>query len=239
MATMVPIPGQSFHANVSDLYGDRDGTTPAPAPVLPPDPIRSAYRAAVQEVATKAKAALPDSGGRVDAAVQIVLVGDVELQPDGSAHIRSQSHGAASYIVVNGICGCRDFLKAPQGQCKHRLARGIASRAYALASAMLEAQAAASAQPQEDQPTPAPVEQATPELTHDMQLLAPYVVHIHGKPFVQYAGLLQLAHARGLQELSAIITLHIDGILAIATAVAVFADGKRFTESGGSVPQRP
>jgi hypothetical protein len=222
---------------------------------LPMDPLRATYRAAVQEVATNAKAALPDSGGRIDSAVQIVLVGDVALQPDGSAHIRNQSHGAASYIVVNGTCGCRDFPKAPQGQCKHKIARGIATRAYALASAMLEVpphrtpdgQPTPSRptpstpgfdndmEPWDDQPEPAVVEQTAPELTHDMHLLAPYITLIHGKKFVQYAGLLQLAHVRGLQALDARL-VSVTETLAVAEAVATFRDERRFSEAADATP---
>jgi hypothetical protein len=40
--------------------------------------------------------------------------------------------------VVNGECSCKDYPKAPQGFCKHRLAYGIHKRAYALAKAKLE-----------------------------------------------------------------------------------------------------
>jgi len=40
--------------------------------------------------------------------------------------------------VVNGECSCKDFPKAPQGFCKHRLAYGIHKRAYALAKTKLD-----------------------------------------------------------------------------------------------------
>jgi hypothetical protein len=46
-------------------------------------PARQAFRAAVAEIAEKAKATLPECNGRVDSAVKIVLAGDVELLPDG------------------------------------------------------------------------------------------------------------------------------------------------------------
>jgi hypothetical protein len=39
-----------------------------------------------------------------------------------------------------------------------------------------------------------------------------------------------------MRELSATITTHIDGVLAIAEATALFADGRRFTESGDASP---
>jgi len=52
---------------------------------LPESLTRAAWRAAVAEVAAKAKAALPECNGRVEKAAQIVLAGDVDLLPDGKA----------------------------------------------------------------------------------------------------------------------------------------------------------
>ena len=74
---------------------------------------RQAWRAAVVEIADKAKATLPECNGRVDKAVAIVLAGDVELLPDGKAKVASQSNGTTTYFVVNGECQCKDFPKAP------------------------------------------------------------------------------------------------------------------------------
>jgi hypothetical protein len=105
-------------------------------------PARTAWREAVAEIATKAKAALPECNGRVDSAVKIVLNGDVELLADGKAKVASQSNGQLTYRVVNGECDCRDFAKAPQGFCKHRLAYGIFKRARTLARTAVEGQAA-------------------------------------------------------------------------------------------------
>jgi len=67
---------------------------------------RQAWREAVAEIAEKAKAKLPECSGRVDAAVKIVLAGDVELMPDGTAKVASQSSGTTAYHVVNGHCDC-------------------------------------------------------------------------------------------------------------------------------------
>jgi hypothetical protein len=68
-----------------------------------------------------------------------VLAGDVELLPDGKARVASQSNGTTQYFVVNGECSCPDFTKAPSHWCKHRIAAGMAKRAYPLAKAKLEA----------------------------------------------------------------------------------------------------
>src|SRR2546429_7783599 len=76
---------------------------------------RQAFRAAVAEIAVKAKETLPECNGRVDKAVAIVLNGDVELLEGGKAKVGSQSHGTTQYFVVNGTGECRDFATAPSG----------------------------------------------------------------------------------------------------------------------------
>ena len=51
---------------------------------------RHAFRAAVDQVAARAKATLPECNRRVEKAVAIVLAGDVELLADGHARVASQ-----------------------------------------------------------------------------------------------------------------------------------------------------
>jgi len=46
---------------------------------------RQAWRAAVADIAAKARTKSPECRGRVDSAVKLVLAGDVELLPDGTA----------------------------------------------------------------------------------------------------------------------------------------------------------
>jgi len=96
------------------------------------NPTRKAWRTAVDDVAAKAKTALPECNGRVESAVKIVLAGDVELLEDGKAKVASQSNGTTAYFVVNGTCECKDFPRASSGWCKHRIAAGIQKRATAL-----------------------------------------------------------------------------------------------------------
>jgi hypothetical protein len=100
---------------------------------------RQAWREAVSQVAAKAKATLPEANGRIEKAEQIVLNGDVELMADGKARIASQSNGQTTYHVVHGACDCPDFPRAPKGQCKHTIARGIFLRATALVRAKVDA----------------------------------------------------------------------------------------------------
>src|SRR5215468_6192483 len=110
---------------------------------------RTAYRAAVAEIAAKAHEKLPECHSRVDKAVALVLAGDVELLPDGTARVASQSNGQTVYRVVNGHCDCRDYEKAPHNFCKHRLSAAIARRAQELTKAKLDTATPAS------EPTPA------------------------------------------------------------------------------------
>jgi hypothetical protein len=98
---------------------------------------RQVWREAVAEIAAKAHEKLPECAGRVDAAVKIVLAGDVELMPDGTARVASQSNSTVVYHIVNGHCDCRDYEKAPHGFCKHRLSAAIARRARELVKAKL------------------------------------------------------------------------------------------------------
>jgi hypothetical protein len=123
---------------------------------------RAAWRQAVADIAAKARAKLPECNGRVDAAVKLVLAGDVELLADGTAQVASQSHGTTAYHLVNGQCDCRDYAKAPHNFCKHRLSVAIARRAQELTRAQLGVPATTAAQagqsagdmPPEPSPTP-------------------------------------------------------------------------------------
>ena len=189
------------------------------------NPVRKAWREAVAEIAVKAKETLPECDGRVDSAVKMVLAGDVELLPDGKAQVASQTNGQTVYHVVNGACTCKDFPKAPSSWCKHRIAAGIHKRAYALAKAKVDAVSNGHTPPAQPE---APVEspQGSP---------AQHVVVIQGKPFVKFAGLLQMAHKRGLVALTADWTYN-DGELSLAHAVATFQHGRRFEESGDATP---
>jgi hypothetical protein len=120
---------------------------------------RAAWREAVVAIAEKAKAKLPECNGRVDKAVALVLASDVELLPDGTAKVASQSNGTMAYHVVNGHCDCRDYEKAPHNYCKHRLSAAIARRAQELTKAKLDAPATSQAEPSSQ---PAPAQSDTP-----------------------------------------------------------------------------
>jgi hypothetical protein len=119
------------------------------------NPTRAAWRAAVADIAGKAKAKLPECIGRVDSAVKIVLAGDVELLADGTAKVASQRNGHVAYHIANGHCDCKDFAQAPHNVCKHRLSAAIARRAHELAKQRL-AQLDSQSNGNGSAPTPAP-----------------------------------------------------------------------------------
>jgi len=120
---------------------------------------RQAWREAVAEIAEKARTKLPACSGRVDAAVKIVLAGDVELLADGTARVASQSSSSTTYHIVNGHCDCRDYEKAPHSFCKHRLSAAIARRAQELVKVKLRPE------PAQPQSTPAPLPEAPVSIT--------------------------------------------------------------------------
>jgi hypothetical protein len=188
----------------------------------------------VVEIAAKAKQTLPDCAGRVDSAVKLVLAGDVEVLPDGTARVASQANGATIYVVCNGTCECKDFPRAPSGWCKHKIAAGKQKRAQLDGASNGQAEAP-------DQPAPSaaadPVRASESVETPGLpESLKPYIVHLHGKPFVPYAGLLFLAHERGLVSLKAHF-ISVTPELALAEAEATFTDGKTYGECADSTPQ--
>jgi len=65
--------------------------------------------------------------------------------------------------------------------------------------------------------------------------LSRWVTKIHGRDFIQYAGLLAMAHEQGLQELSAEF-ISVTPELALAAAHAFFADGRKFWDAGDATP---
>src|SRR5215216_2456876 len=134
---------------------------------------RQIWREAVAAIAEKARNKLPECSGRVDSAVKIVLAGDVELLPDGTAKVASQSNGTTAYHVVNGHCDCRDYEKAPHNFCKHRLAAAITRRAQELIKAQLvdtNGQAPVQSQPAQPGAPMAPLPEAPASVNVHLEL---------------------------------------------------------------------
>jgi hypothetical protein len=90
------------------------------APTFTPD--RQRFRAVLAEMAEKAKTKLPESNGRVDKAVALVLAGDIAYDPATStALVNSCTDATAVYRVRGKVCECQDSQRAPQHLCKHVL----------------------------------------------------------------------------------------------------------------------
>src|SRR5262249_15785672 len=106
---------------------------------LPESPARKAFREAVEAVAQKARTALPESNGRIDKAVHLILNSDISIDANGEGIIASQSNGTGAYNVGKGFsCQCKDQPKSPRGLCKHLLSYHIFTRATAPAKQRLE-----------------------------------------------------------------------------------------------------
>jgi len=180
---------------------------------------------AVQRASTIAQAKMPaEMHGRIQRGTALVLDGKVWLEDDGHA-CQVYSTKEERYYSTNGACTCADYPRAPEQVCKHRAARGVYISAQKL---MVSGLHGADVPPVT--PALAPLEEAPAGID------AKYLVRIHGKLFIRYAGLLVMAQAAGLVELHANFTCNSD-TLAVAHAVAIFQDGRRFSESGDSSPE--
>jgi hypothetical protein len=125
---------------------------------------RQTFRALVAEVATRAKARLPEAvNGRIESAVKLVLLHDVVPQEDGSILAGSSTDPLQTYRLVGTACECQDFQhgRAPEGWCKHRIAAAIAKRVAEL----LPADAAVGTLP-----APHPASQPCPEAAFSLTL---------------------------------------------------------------------
>jgi hypothetical protein len=182
--------------------------------------------------------------GRVEAATALALdPSKVQRDAEGVWHVAASKGG---WYSVNGTCPCPDFSRAMGNWCKHKIAVNMVHRAHEIPQEDLVIDPAT-----HDQETgesisqdPAPVsghteqddEGTTRRPPSRRTVPAKYIQKLQGKDFVRYAGLLQMAQAEGLVELSAAWT-HNEAELSLAHAVALFEDGRRYEESGDSTPQ--
>jgi hypothetical protein len=192
---------------------------------------RPTFRALVADVAARAKARLPEQvNGRIESAVKLVLVQDVTVQADGSILVGSSTDPLKTYRLVGTTCECPDFTRgqAPDGWCQHRIAAGIQKRVQELLPPEpmpVDPEEGAGGRPDTTPQPEAPVQRG---------IDARHIVQIQGKPFVKFAGLLELAHQRGLQSLAVTWTYN-DAELSLAHAVASFPFGT-FEECADSTP---
>src|SRR5262249_15994017 len=177
-----------------------------------------------------AKGVLPESHARIEQAVQLLRAGEVQWLPDGSVHVQGPEQEDAIYGMQD-TCPCPENVLTPRGWWVHRLAGGISKPGSILVQTRLETLSA----PLQPEPPTAP-EGEDGEALSRATIPPQYIQLIHGKPFVRYAGLLAMAHERGLQKLEATFVSVTDA-LAVAQATATFQDGRRFVESGDATPE--
>jgi hypothetical protein len=195
-------------------------------------PDRAAWRKAVADVAAKAFEKMPESIGRITAAVKLALTGDVDLLPDGGAMVASRTKAGTEYFVVNGTCECPDYQRAPGNFCAHRLAYGLVVRANELV-----AQAAPVEPVRDPDATESHTVSTTSHAPSDVPagIDARFLTYLHGKPHIRYIGLLAMAHTKGLVSLKARF-ISVTPELALAEADATFADGQTYSECADSTP---
>jgi hypothetical protein len=194
---------------------------------------RSAFREALARLAAKAKAALPESNGRVEKAEALVLNHDIAYDAATStALVGSGTEAQATYRVRGKVCECPDATRAPQGLCKHVLGVMFLIR---LEQELGTAPQAAPGRGPEPVPAPEP-EHHEAVATGKRMIPSHFIQQLQGKPFIRFVGLLQMAHDDGLTSLTEEWTYN-DPELSLAHAVATFADGRTFAGSGDSTPQ--
>src|SRR5262245_36998060 len=88
-------------------------------------PDRQQFREVLAGLATKTLTKIPALNGRTEKACKLVLGGDVDLHPDGTAQVGSLTDPGRVYLVGHGACDCQDFDRAPEHLCCHRLAVGF------------------------------------------------------------------------------------------------------------------
>jgi len=180
------------------------------------------FTEALAEITATLQAQFPDLADALSRANAIIANDGVVPEPDGrSAKVRSQSN-PSSFHLVNGACDCASALYRPGTVCGHRMA-------WRLWQKVMERLA------MDEEERWEPVEMEDDGMLGRFATLDPqFVVRINDKPFVKFAGLLQLAHKRGLQELRVEWT-HNDAELSLAQATAVFPFGT-FADVGDASP---
>ena len=182
---------------------------------------------------------------RLSCAVALVRNGQVFQDANHAWLVASTTKPDHEYRINGHGCQCEDAHYRAQGRCKHQLAVFLARKSLHLMrqppAPVVPVPPDTGAAPLDPDPERAP--RVEPEPTREAEPVpgaAPgidprFVVQVQGKPFVKYAGLLELAHQRGLVALTAAWTLN-DAELSLAHAVATFQDGRRFEESGDASP---
>jgi SWIM zinc finger len=183
--------------------------------------VTSTFSEILNTEATTLIAQFPDLATGLGKACAILREQQLFMEESGREAM-VQSSNRQQWYTVNGHCTCKaaQYYDKP---CCHRLALRLYQR---VADALLAEQERW--EPDDANPALQPPA-TTPALPADA------ILHIQGKPFVRFEGLLALAHERGLVELTTTL-VQCRATLAVCQATARFQDGRTFTDIGDASP---
>jgi hypothetical protein len=208
-------------------------TIPLPAPTD-----KLSCTAALDQAYALAVEKLPEhTHSRLAKGLALVQSGGVFETDDGYFEVASQREGAQPHRVTCTTCDCDWAAFNPGAICTHMasvmlIKKSLRLVAHAQTDRPLPATDAHGEKTLVDvtdlvevtpEPAPAP-HHAVPDILRENTVM------IQGKPFVKVAGLLALAHQRGLQSLRTTFTYN-DAELALAECTAVFPFGT-YTDVG-------
>ena len=213
------------------------------------------FRCALSQATEAARKRFPHSMDRIAKAWELASEGKVVLHPKNKTATVTSSDGKRAY-TVNGHCECPDATRAPEGVCKHKFAALILRKALVLVKEFAAAtspvtvpaavlhpededdDAVGNGLPATEETEPAAVLEAevVPFEAPRTSVPSQFVSSIKGKPFVQFAGLLTVAHGQGLLSLTERVT-HVTDTYVMAEARAEFEDGRVFVGVGDSSPE--
>jgi hypothetical protein len=196
-------------------------------PPSPPHDQQRLEQAVVQAANSMDMQPYNDGKGKLQKAMDLVLEHKVQAHEDGLYTVQ----GSTKPYEIDGTCPCPQGQHGKTKHCKHMVAvelwRRVQQRLYP---------ASHNGQGNGNSPTWVDRAKAHPVLTTaPSSIPAHFITQIHGKDFVQYAGLLTMAHEKGLVNLSAHF-LSVEGDLALAEATAEFQDGTTFMECADATP---
>jgi hypothetical protein len=172
------------------------------------------FLAAVRHISEKAHVKFPpELHGVIERGTALVLNDMVRRDEQGAYTVLSSNK--ETWYSVNGYCSCdaSKYATDPEDKCKHRWAVRIYKRAQELCE-------------------PAVTQEEMPMDSPDAQPLIPAsLAALPDAHVIPYATLLTMAHASGLMQLEE-EWLTREPTEVTAKAIAVFADGRRFSGRG-------
>jgi hypothetical protein len=185
---------------------------------------------AVQTTAAKAYERMPQLVKTIEEAYNLVVGGKLVEIRANTFQVETGLEKGRKHWIVTKRCECPKAAEDIEGYCEHMLAVMLYKRAHQLISKNGKAQGGVTVEEKAalTPSSPPPESTAAGVPKH-------FIVDIQGTPAVKFAGLLLLAHERGLVSLQAHWTLN-DPELSLAEAVALFSDGRKFEEAGDATP---